>query len=98
MGQSARAADEFRLRSIAVSAYGPATLFGLSQGSMLPVIALSALDRGATTSVAPLIGSLIGVGSIITNIPSGILATRVGERKAMLVASVVTIVGLIFCL
>jgi MFS family permease len=98
MDQDARSADEFRLRSIAVSAYGPATLFGLSQGSMLPVIALSALHRGATTSVAALIGSLIGVGSIITNIPSGILATRVGERKAMLVASVVTIVGLIFCL
>jgi MFS family permease len=98
MSQNAGATDEFRLRSIAVSAYGPASLFGLSEGSMLPVIALSALDRGASTSIAALIGSLIGIGSIITNIPSGILATRVGERKAMLVASVVTIIGLVFCL
>jgi hypothetical protein len=31
--------EEFRLRSIAVAAYGPATLFGLAEGSMLPVIA-----------------------------------------------------------
>jgi MFS family permease len=90
--------EEFRLRSIAVAAYGPATLFGLSEGSMLPVVTLSAIDRGASTSVAALIGALIGIGSIATNIPSGILATRVGERKSMLVAALGTIVGLGFCL
>ncbi len=90
--------EEFRLRSIAVAAYGPATLFGLAQGSMLPVIALSAIDRGASTSVAALVGALIGIGSIVTNIPSGILATRIGERKSMLVAAVVTAAGLVLCL
>ncbi|WP_022881973.1 MFS transporter [Gryllotalpicola ginsengisoli] len=90
--------EEFRLRSIAVSAYGPATLFGLAEGSMLPVIALSAIDRGATTSIAALVGALLGIGSIVTNIPSGILATRIGERRSMIVAAVVTLVGLAFCL
>jgi hypothetical protein len=44
--------EEFRLRSIAVAAYGPAALFGLAEGSMLPVIILSAIDRGASTSIA----------------------------------------------
>jgi MFS family permease len=90
--------EEFRLRSIAVSAYGPATLFGLAEGAIFPVIALSAIDRGATTSVAALVAALIGIGSIATNIPSGILATRLGERKAMLLAAVITVVGLAFCL
>jgi MFS family permease len=90
--------EEFRLRSVAVAAYGPATLFGLSEGSMLPVVILSAIDRGASTSIAALVGALIGIGSIATNIPSGILATRVGERKSMLVAAVATIIGLGFCL
>jgi MFS family permease len=90
--------EEFRLRSIAVAAYGPATLFGLAEGSIFPVIALSAIDRGATTSVAALVAALIGIGSIATNIPSGILATRIGERRSMLVASAITIVGLVFCL
>lgn len=98
MGQAAEATDEFRLRSIAVSAYGPSTLFGVSEGSMLPVIALSAIDRGADASLASLVASLIGIGAIVTNIPSGILANRVGERKSMLVAAVVTILGLVFCL
>lgn len=90
--------EEFQLRSIAFAAYAPATLFGLAEGSMIPVIALSALDRGASTSVAALIGALLGIGSIVTNIPSGMLATRIGERKSMLVAAVITVVGLAFCL
>ena len=90
--------EEFRLRSVAVAAYGPATLFGLAEGAIFPVIALSAIDRGATTSIAALVAALIGIGSIATNIPSGILATRIGERRAMLVASGITIIGLAFCL
>ena len=98
---SLRAADgseEFRLRSVAVAAYAPATLFGLAEGSMMPVITLSAFDRGASASVAALIGALLGIGSIVTNIPSGMLATRIGERKSMLVAAGITVLGLACCL
>jgi len=83
---------------VAIAAYAPATLFGLAQGSMLPVIVLSAIHRGASTSVAALISALIGIGSIMTNIPSGILATRFGERRAMLIASAIMVVALAFCL
>ena len=90
--------EEFRLRSVAFAAYAPATLFGLSEGAMLPVIALSALDHGASTSVAALVGALLGIGSIVTNIPSGILCTRIGERKAMLVAAATSMLGIMLCL
>ena len=65
---------------------------------MLPAIAPSAFDRGASASVVAHVGALLGIGSIVTNIPSGILATRVGERKAMLVAAAVTILGLLLCI
>jgi MFS family permease len=88
----------FRLRSVAVAAFGPATLFGLAEGSMIPVIALSSIDRGASTAVAALINALLGIGSIVTNIPSGILATRIGERKSMLVAAGIAEAGLLLCL
>ena len=90
--------EEFRLRSVAIAAFGPATLFGLAEGAMMPVIALSSIDRGASTAVAALINALLGIGSIVTNIPSGILATRIGERKSMLVAAAVAVAGLILCL
>ncbi|MDX6345053.1 MAG: hypothetical protein QOH87_5191 [Trebonia sp.] len=65
---------------------------------MLPVITLSVIGRGASTSIAALIGALLGIGSIVTNIPSGILATRIGERKSMIVAAIATAVGLAVCL
>jgi MFS family permease len=91
-------AEEFRLRSVAVSAFGPATLFGLAEGAMLPVIALSSIDRGASIAMAAFINALLGIGSLLTNIPSGILATRIGERKSMLVAAAVAMAGLILCL
>lgn len=91
-------AEEFRLRSVAVAVYGPAALFGLAEGAMLPVVALSAIDRGATTPVAALIGALLGIGALVTNIPAGILATRVGERKSMVLAAAVSAVGLVLCL
>ena len=90
--------DDFRLRSVAIAAFGPSTLFGLAEGAMLPVIALSSIDRGASIAIAALINSLIGIGSLATNIPSGILATRIGERKSMLVAAAVAATGLILCL
>jgi MFS family permease len=90
--------EEFRLRSVAVAAFGPATLFGLAEGSMIPVIALSSIDRGASIAIAALINALLGIGSIVTNIPSGILTTRIGERKSMLVAAAIAVVGLILCL
>lgn len=95
---NAEASGEFSLRSVAMAAYVPSALYGLSQGAMLPVIALSAIDRGANTAVAALISALLGIGSIVTNIPSGILAARLGERKAMLIASAVTSIGLALCL
>jgi MFS family permease len=88
---------EFRLRSVAVAAFAPATLFGLAEGAMLPVIVASTFERGGSTSLAAFIGALIGIGSLVTNIPAGVLATRVGERRAMLVAAAVTFVGLVLC-
>jgi MFS family permease len=98
VGNTAPEPDEFSLWSVAIPAFAPSTLFGLAEGAILPIIALSALERGASTSVAVLIVALIGVASFLTNIPAGILATRVGERRAMLVAAAITVVGLVFCI
>ncbi|MFC7755683.1 hypothetical protein [Tsukamurella soli] len=81
-----------------MAAYGPSVLFGLAEGAMLPIITLSAIERGASISVAAFIAALIGIGSILTNIPSGMLATRIGERLSMVVAAAVSAIGLIFCI
>ena len=88
----------FRLRSVAISAYGPSLLYGFSAGVIAPVIAISALDRGASLAVAGLVVSLMGIGSLVTNIPAGVLTTRFGERRSMVLAAVISVAGLALAL
>lgn len=90
--------DNFSLRAIALPAFGPSLLFGLGEGAILPILALSARDLGASSATAGLIVGLIGVGSLVANLPAAALATRYGERRAMVGAAAVSLLGLAFCL
>jgi len=90
--------ESFSLKKIAVPAFGPSLLFGLGNGSILPVIALSARDLGASPAVAGLIVALIGFGSLAANIPAALITSRVGERKALIGASALTIIALLMCI
>jgi MFS family permease len=90
--------DGFSLKSIAIPAFGPSVLYGLATGAMMPVLALSAIDAGAGVALASLLVALVGIGSILSNIPAGVLTTRVGERWAMVIAAGISILGLALCL
>lgn len=68
-------------------AYGPSLLYGVGQGAILPVVALSARDLGATVALAALMVTLLGVGSLVTNIPASMLTARFGEKRALVAAS-----------
>jgi MFS family permease len=88
----------FRLRSVAVSAYGPTLLYGFSQGIIAPVVAISAIERGASVAVAGLVVSLMGMGSIVSNIPAGMMTTRFGERRSMVAAAAISAAAIALCL
>ncbi len=88
----------FSLKKIAIPAFGPSLLFGLGNGAILPVIALSARELGTSFAVAGLIVALIGLGSLAANIPAALLTSRIGERKALIGASVLTIIALLLCI
>lgn len=77
----------FSLRSMAVKVYSPSLLYGLGLGAVTPIIALSALGRGASVATAALVVTLVGVGSLISNVPAAVLTTRFGERIAMVAAA-----------
>lgn len=77
----------FSLRTTALKVYSPSLLYGLGLGAVTPVIALSALGRGATLATAALVVTLVGVGSLISNIPAAMLTTKIGERLSMIVAA-----------
>ncbi|WP_223980627.1 MFS transporter [Arthrobacter sp. NicSoilB8] len=77
----------FSLSSIAVPAFGPALLFSIGEGAILPVVALSARDLGASVAVAALVVTLIGLGSWFFNLPASLITLKFGERWAIVGAA-----------
>lgn len=90
--------QDFSLRRLALPAFGPSLMFGLCEGTILPVLALSARALGASLAAAGLIVALVGLGSLLANIPAAWVATRFGERRAMVGASAFCLVALGLCL
>ena len=78
---------EFRLRDLAFSVYAPSLLYSVGTGAILPVIALSARGLGASVAAAALAITLIGIGSLLTNVPASLITARFGERAAMIGAA-----------
>ena len=89
-----RPADGFRLRDIAVAAYGPSVVISTGHGAVLPVLALRARDLGADVGTAALVVGLLGVGMLITSLPAGVAIARIGEKRALQVAGVVDAVAM----
>ena len=83
------------LRAVAVSAYGPTLLGSTGAGAVSPIIAISARELGASVGVAALLVAAVGVGQLLGDLPSGALAARIGERRALLVAAVIEAVGML---
>ncbi|QHJ01051.1 MFS transporter [Xylophilus rhododendri] len=94
----AQAPAAFSLRSIAVVAFGPSLLFGIGEGAILPIIPLTARDLGASIPMAAMIIALVGIGSLLNNIPASAITMRFGERWAMVVAGLWSAVGMGLCL
>jgi MFS family permease len=85
------------LRSLIPAVFLPALVYEIGNGAIAPIVALTALDLGATTATAGLIITLIGVGQIVGNVPSSVLVSRLGDRRAMVVAALVAAGSLVMC-
>jgi MFS family permease len=86
------------LRSIAPSVFLPALVYEIGNGAIAPVIALTALDLGASPGTAGFMLALLGVGQILGDVPAARLADRIGDRHAMVLAAGVAVVCLLGCL
>ena len=84
-----------RLRRLALPIYGPTILISIGMGAVYPLIALSALDLGATVTQAAIIVGLIGFGQLAGDLPAGALAQRFGEKRVLLAACVLEASALI---
>lgn len=89
--------EPFSLRRIAIPVYAPSFLFGLGEGAILPVIALSVRQLGGSVALAALVVTLIGIGSLVSNIPASIVTMRWGERWAIVGAALWSALGMLLC-
>lgn len=85
------------IRSLVPTVYLPSLLFSIGQGAVLPIVALTARDAGASVGVAALAVALRGVGAMAFDVPSGWLIAKFGERRAMVVGTALLTVALLGC-
>ncbi|MDQ6629411.1 MAG: MFS transporter [Pseudomonadota bacterium] len=90
--------QHFTLRQIAIPAFGPSLLFGLGEGAILPIVALSVRGLGGSVALAALMVTLIGIGSLVCNIPASIITTRYGERWAIVAAALWAALAMAICM
>jgi MFS family permease len=87
----------FDVRAVLLSGFLPATLFAIGEGAIIPIIPIAADSLGAGLALAGFVASLILVGELIGDVPSGVVVARIGERNAMIGAALVSVVGLLVC-
>ncbi|MEZ3161777.1 MFS transporter [Microbacterium sp. BWT-B31] len=90
-------ADDVRglLWRLAPMIYGPTLLYGLGQGAVVPLIPVIASQLGATVPIAAFVASALVVGQLCGNIPAGWAVARIGERLTMMIATAISLVGVV---
>ncbi len=75
--------QSYPLRSLIGGIYLPALLFGIGQWMIIPTIPQFAGELGASVFLSGLIFAARGAGSMIGDVPSGLLTGRLGGRVTM---------------
>lgn len=88
----------FSFRAVALAAFLPTLLFSIGEGAIIPIIPITAGNLGATLAMAGFISSMLMLGELVGDIPSGWVVSRVGERSAMIGAAAVAVAGVVVCL
>jgi MFS family permease len=86
---------DFRLREIALAAYGPSAVSAIGYGAIMPVLALQARALGAEVSTAAFVVALWPLGMLATSLPAGAVVARLGERTTLLLAGLVDAVTMV---
>ena len=86
------------LRALWPSVYGPALLFAVGQGAVVPVIAVAATEMGASPAFGGLCVALLGIGTLLFDLPAGKLVARFGERLTLVLGTGLVIVASLGCM
>lgn len=95
--QKAKSEQTDFLHHLFVPVYMPAILFATGEGSLIPIVPLTAKALGANLATAGIISGLLMIGVVLGDVPSGFIVNKWGETVAMRIAAVLAIVSAIFC-
>ncbi len=83
----------FPRRTVVWGTFVPTILFETGMGAVLPVIVATATSVGMGLDGAALLVTVVALGQILADIPAGVIAARIGDRAAMVLASLIAIIG-----
>lgn len=92
MSSQDSASESFPFFSLVLSVYLPAFLFSTGWGMVLPVTPLFAKHMGASLGMIGFVLTMRGLGTLLLDLPAGLLVARVGTRNTMILASFGTII------
>src|SRR4051794_24923953 len=78
-------AENSSRRALLMPVYVPTALLSFGQGILLPTLPLFALDFDVSFGVAGLVVAAASIGTLIADVPAGIVLSRVGLKRTMLI-------------
>ena len=81
------------LWQVLVTAFLPTAIYSIGQGAIVPVIPSIAAGLGASEAIAGFIAGSLLIGQALGNLPASAVVQKVGERRAMILSALATIVG-----
>lgn len=86
-------APTFTMKKAALPVYLPTLLFAAGESAFVPIIPVIAKNLGADLATAGFIASMLTIGVLLGDLPSGWLVARIGERMAMIWSSLLALIG-----
>ncbi|MEU6645515.1 MFS transporter [Saccharomonospora sp. NPDC046836] len=86
------------MKAFYVAIYLPPFIFALGQGAILPVLADLTVSLGGSLAVSGIVAGGILIGTLLGDLPGGMIVSRFGEQRAMLMSAVVSLGAAVVCL
>lgn len=96
--RSTRRAAAQAIRPLWTQVYIPNLLLAMGQGAMLPVLVYATKQVHGSTAAAGGIVAINGFGTMLFDLPAGRIVSRLGERRAGAVATLLMTAGLLGCI
>ncbi|PPF32826.1 MFS transporter [Pseudoclavibacter sp. AY1H1] len=88
---------EATLAQVTLLALLPSFVFAIGEGAIIPIIPTVAVSLGAGIELAGFIAGSLMIGQMIGDLPAGAVVQRLGEKRAMLAALGVSLIGILLC-